>query len=218
METTLVKNWYNETNGQKIVGALIKNGFDAIYLSNKDEVIEFIMRHVQAGTRVGFGGSMTIADMGIQNKVAEVRGVVLDHGQEGLSTEEMVAIAREEMLSDVYLCSSNAITLDGMLVNVDAMGNRIASMTFGPKKVIVVVSVDKICKDEAAAFERLKTIAAPMNNKRLERPGLINPCLKTGTCINCQSKSRLCRIYSVMKRKPIMTDITVVLVGEKVGF
>lgn len=218
METTLVKNWYNETNGQKVVDALIKNGFDAISLSNKDEAIEFIMGHVQAGTRVGFGGSMTIADMGIQNKVAEVRGVVLDHGQEGLSPEEMVAVAREEMLSDVYLCSSNAITLDGMLVNVDAMGNRIASMTFGPKKVIVVVSVDKICKDEAAAFERLKTIAAPMNNKRLERPGQINPCLKTGTCINCQSKSRLCRIYSVMKRKPIMTDITVVLVGGKVGF
>lgn len=217
METNLVENWYNETNGKRVVDALIKNDFNAIYLSTKSEVIEFIMKYVQEGTKVGFGGSMTIADLGIQNKVEAVHGIVFDHGR-ARSPEETVVIAREEILSDLYLCSSNAVTLDGILVNVDGVGNRIAAMTFGPKKVIVVVSVNKICKDEAAAFERLKNVAAPMNNKRLEKPSSTNPCLKTGTCMDCHSKTRICRVYSVMRRKPMMTDMTVIIMGEGSGF
>lgn len=217
MEANLVKDWHNQTNGKRVVEALIKNDFDAMYLSTKEEVTKFIMKHVQAGTKVGFGGSMTIADMGIQEKVEAVGGIVFDHGR-ARSPEETVAIAREEMLSDLYLCSSNAITSDGILVNVDGVGNRVAAMTFGPKKVIVVVSTDKICKDEAAAFERLKTIAAPMNNKRLEKPDKTNPCLKTGACMDCHSKTRICRVYSVMRRKPMMTDITIVVIGESCGY
>ena len=173
------------------------------------------MDHVKPETKVGFGGSMTINGMGIQDKVKAVGGKVLDHGAPGLTMEEVLATAKAEMLSDLYLCSSNAITLDGMLVNIDAMGNRVGAISFGPQKVIVVVSVDKICKDEKAAFERLEGIAAPMNNKRIGTP---NPCTKTGTCMNCQAKSRLCKVYSVIKRKPLAADITVVVVGERAGF
>jgi len=175
------------------------------------------MKHVKSESTVGFGGSMTIKNMGIQNKVKAIGGKVLDHG-EAQSSEEMLAIAEEEMLSDLYLCSSNSITLDGMLVNVDGIGNRVATMSFGPKKVIIVVSVDKVCKDEAAAFERLKAIASPMNNKRLEKPEYENPYLKTGVCVDCHSKNRICRVYSIMKRKPMLTDITVVIIRESCGF
>lgn len=209
-----VKNWHKETIGQKVVVALTKNFFDAMYLSTTKEASDFIMKHVKPESRVGFGGSMTIKNMGIQDKVRAAGGKVLDHWQ-GVTLEEIVAIAKEEMLSDLYLCSSNAITLDGLLVNVDGMGNRVAAMSFGPKKVIIVVSVDKVCKDEAAAFERLKTVASPMNNKRLGRS---NPCTITGVCVNCQSKTRICRLYSVMRKKPIMTDITVLVVGDSCGF
>ncbi|AEG59753.1 lactate utilization protein [Desulforamulus ruminis] len=210
-----VKKWHNAALGQKIVETLIKNEFDAVYLSTVKEAADFIMKHVQPESTVGFGGSMTIRNMGIQDKVKAVGGKVLDHGAPGLSREEVVAVARKEMLSDLYLCSSNAITLDGALVNIDGMGNRIAAMNFGPKKVIVVVSVDKVCKDEAAAFDRLETIAAPMNNKRLETS---NPCIKTGICADCQGKTRICRMYSVTRKKPMATDITVVVVGESCGF
>ena len=210
-----VKKWHNAALGQKIVETLIKNEFDAVYLSPVKEAADFIMKHVQPESTVGFGGSMTIRNMGIQDKVKAVGGKVLDHGAPGLSREEVVAVARKEMLSDLYLCSSNAITLDGALVNIDGMGNRIAAMNFGPKKVIVVVSVDKVCKDEAAAFDRLETIAAPMNNKRLETS---NPCIKTGICADCQGKTRICRMYSVTRKKPMATDITVVVVGESCGF
>jgi hypothetical protein len=210
-----IKDWHNETIGKKVVDALQKNEFDAVYFATAEEAATFIMDHVKPETKVGFGGSMTINSMGIQDRVKAVGGKVLDHGTPGLAIEEIIAIAKEEMLSDLYLCSSNAITLDGMLVNIDGMGNRVGAMSFGPKKVIIVVSIDKICKDEKAAFERLEGIAAPMNNKRLGTP---NPCTRTGTCVNCQTKTRICKVYSVMKKKPMMTDITVVVIGESAGF
>ncbi len=212
-----VMEWHQETVGKKVVDALIKNDFDAVYVSTEEEAADIIMKHVSPESTVGFGGSMTVKNMGIQDKVRAVGAKVLDHG-EAQSREQVIAIAKEEMFSDLYLCSSNAVTLDGALVNVDAMGNRVAALSFGPKKVIIVVSVDKVCKDEAAAFERLKTHAAPMNNKRLERPEISNPCLKTGVCVNCQSKTRLCRVYSVMRRNPSAVDITVIVVGSKCGF
>jgi len=210
-----VKNWHKETVGQKVVNALIKNDFDAIYLSDTQEASDFIMKHVKSGIKVGFGGSMTINNMGIQDKVKAFGGKVIDHGAVGLTREEILSAAREELLCDLFLCSSNAITLDGVLVNIDNTGNRVGAMSFGPKKVIIVVSVDKICKDEAAAFERLETIAAPMNNKRLNRP---NPCTTTGVCVDCQTKTRICRLYSVMRKKPAMTDISVVVVGSRCGY
>ncbi len=212
-----VKSWHQEAIGKRVVDALIKNDFDAIYVATEKEATDIIMKHVSPESSVGFGGSMTIKNMGIQDKVQAVGAKVLDHG-EVQNRDEMIAVAKEEMMSDLYLCSSNAVTLDGALVNVDMMGNRVAAMSFGPKKVIVVVSVDKVCSDEAAAFERLKTAAAPLNNKRLERPNLSNPCTKTGVCVNCRSKTRLCRVYSVMRRKPFVTDMTVIIVGNSCGF
>ncbi len=210
-----IQNWHKESIGKKVVDALIKNEFDALYVSTAKEAATFIMDHVKPKTKVGFGGSMTISNMGIQDKVKAAGAIVLDHGTPDLTFEERVTIAKEELLSDLYLCSSNAITLDGTLVNIDGMGNRVSAMSFGPKKVIVVVSTDKIGKDEKAAFARLEGIASPMNNKRLDTQ---NPCTKTGVCVNCQTKTRICRVYSVIKKKPLATDITVVIVGESAGY
>ncbi len=210
-----VKAWHNETNGKKVVDALIKNEFDARYVFTTAEAADFIMSFVEPGTKVGFGGSMTINGMGIQGQVEKAGGIVLDHGVPGLSREERVAIARQEMLSDLYLCSSNAITLDGRLVNIDGMGNRVSAMSFGPKKVIVAISVDKICKDEQDAFLRIERIAAPMNNQRI---GMPNPCTKTGTCLQCQTNTRICRVYSVLRKKPMASDLTVVIIGESAGY
>jgi hypothetical protein len=209
-----VQSWHNETIGKRVVEALIKNDFDAVYVPTAVEASNLIMKHVGPGTTVGFGGSMTIKDMGIQDKVRAAGGKVFDHG-EAKSPEEVLETARKEILSDLYLCSSNAVTLDGILVNVDGMGNRVAAMSFGPKKVIIAIGINKICKDEAAAFERLKTFASPMNNKRLERP---NPCVETGVCANCRLESRICRLYSVMRKKPSRTDITVIIIGENCGY
>lgn len=213
MET--VKQWHQAAVGQRVVAALQKNDFDARYVATLAEAADFIMAQVSPGMKVGFGGSMTIKDMGIQDKVQAAGGTVLDHGTPGLTREERVAVAREELLSDLYLCSSNAVTLDGRLVNIDGMGNRVSALSFGPEKVIVVLGINKVCQDEAAAFERLETIASPMNNKRLDIP---NPCTKTGVCMDCQGPTRICRVYSVIRRKPVATDMTVLIVGENGGY
>jgi len=210
-----IHDWHNETIGLRAVEVLKKNGFSALYCKSGDQASEFIMNNVHKGDRVGFGGSMTIKKLGIQEKVKSIGGFILDHGVPNLSPKERMETMRAELLCDVFLCSSNAVTLDGELVNIDGAGNRIAAMSFGPKKVIVVVGVNKICKNEASAFERIEQIAAPMNSKRLEMP---NPCTKTGVCCDCKLDTRICRIYSVIKRKPMSTDITVVVIGEDFGF
>lgn len=210
-----IHNLHNETIGLKVVEALKKNAFSAVYFKTGAQASEFIMDNVHNGDKVGFGGSMTVIKLGIQEKVAELGGIVLDHGDPTLSDDEKMETMRGQLLSDVFICSSNAVTLDGELVNVDGVGNRVAAMSFGPKKVIVVVGVNKICKNEASAFERLQQVAAPKNNMRLNMP---NPCTKTGVCMDCKTDTRICRIYSVIKRKPVRTDIIVVVIGEDFGF
>ena len=210
-----IDSWHNEIIGSRVVEALKKNGFSAVYFQRGGEATEFIMDNVHKGDRVGFGGSMTVKKLGIQEKVMSKGGFVLDHGDSTLSPEDKMETMRGELLSDVFLCSSNAVTLEGELVNIDGAGNRVAAMSFGPKKVIIVVGVNKICKNEASAFERIEQIAAPKNCKRLNMP---NPCTKTGVCNDCKTDTRICRIYSVIKRKPMRTDITVVVIGENFGY
>jgi len=176
--------------------------------------LNFIMYHINTGTIVGIGGSVTIQSLGLRQNILEKGGTIIDHSL-GINKEDTFRLMREELTSDLYLCSTNAITLDGHLYNVDGAGNRIAAMTFGPHKVIIVVGINKIVIDEAAALQRIKLIAAPLNNKRLN---LNNPCVVSGVCTECNSKSRICRAYSVIKRKPLRSDISIIIVGENLGY
>lgn len=210
-----VQQWHKDTLGKRVVQALKKNEFDAIYFSTREEAAAEVLKYIMPGITIGVGGSVTIGDLGIPQKAEAMGAKVLNHHKAGLSLEEKVEIRRQQLLSDVFLCSSNAITLEGYLVNVDRSGNRVAAMTFGPKKVVVVAGTNKICQDERAAYERIRRIAAPANNKRLDTN---NPCATSGVCCDCQGKTRLCRIYSVLKRKPMDNDITVILVGEDLGY
>lgn len=210
-----VNKYHNEVLGKSVVDALKKNFFEAFYFEKNEEAVQHILDNIDSGTKVAFGGSMTIKAMGIKEKAIEKGAIILDHGDPALQGDEKLKVMREELLSDLFLSSSNAVTLNGELVNIDGAGNRVAAMTFGPKKVIIVVGINKICKDENSAFERLETIACPKNNVRLKRP---NPCTKTGVCMNCKLDTRICRIYSVLKRKPSLSDITVLVVGENLGY
>ncbi|ABO49447.1 protein of unknown function DUF1121 [Desulforamulus reducens MI-1] len=211
-----VHQWHKDTNGEKVVQALKKNQFNAVYFPNKEEAEKYILDFISPGAQVGFGGSMTLTEgMGLVEKVKMKGAEALVHGTPQLSAEEKLEIMRKQQICDVFLASTNAVTLDGFLVNIDGVGNRVAAMTFGPKKVIIVIGTNKICKDVDAAFNRLETIVAPKNNKRLNYE---NPCTVNGSCVNCQTSTRVCRIYSVMKRKPMLSDMTVVVIGEDLGY
>ena len=210
-----VSQWHNDTLGQNVVEALKKNSFDAMYFANREEAVKQVLSYILPGSIVGIGGSMTLNELNIPELAQSQGAQVLNHNLPNLSDEEKMEIRRKQLLSDVFLCSTNALTLDGYLVNVDGIGNRIAAMTFGPKKVIIVVGINKICKDVNSALERIQLIAAPNNNKRLNLP---NPCTSTGTCSDCSSKNRICRIYSIIKSKPMLTDVTIIVVGDNLGY
>ena len=122
---------------------------------------------------------------------------------------------REGMTADFMIASTNAITLDGKLVNLDGMGNRVAAMTFGPRKVILMVGMNKVSPDLESAMARVKHYASPVNNIRL---GLKNPCVETGLCSDCKSPTRICNMWSIIEGHMIEKRIHVKLIGEYMGY
>ena len=212
---TRVQVWHNEALGTDVCAALRKNGFEAHYVATGAEALELIARSVKPGMTVGFGGSMSLKDMGAPERVRALGAEVLDHDAPGINQEQELELRRAQLTCDLFLSSSNAVTLDGEIVNVDGTGNRVAALAFGPKKTIVVVGSNKIVRNLNEARDRIETTASPMNNKRLERP---NPCVKAGTCQDCQGKTRICRVYQVLRRRPLHSDFTVIVVGEPLGY
>jgi len=199
--------WHNEKVLLKTVKALEDNFY---------QLIEHVLKHFEEGMVVGIGGSITIRELGLIEKLKE-KGTInlLDHWKEGLTPQDISEIRIQQMISDLFLTSANAITEKGEIVNIDGIGNRVNAMTYGPKKVIVIAGINKIVPDINAAIERIKRIAAPMNAKRLNLP---LPCAETGYCHDCKSEKRICRILSVLMKKPGLTDIHVYLVNEKLGY
>ncbi len=212
---TAVEQWHNETLGKKTCEALKKNGFDARYAANGAEALQAVAGFVRPGMTVGFGGSMTLTSIGAQDKARELGAEVLDHNAPGLDAQRKLEVRRAQLTCDLFVSSSNAVTLEGDIVNVDGAGNRVAALTFGPKKTVVVVGANKIVRDLDEALARLETHASPMNNKRLNQP---NPCVKTGQCEDCQGDSRICRVYQILRRRPSLSDFTVIVVGERLGY
>jgi hypothetical protein len=210
-----VELWRAKTLGQAACEALKRNFFDAVYVDSAADALSWISKLIKPGMTVGFGGSMTIRAIGGQEKAKELGATILDHNAPGLSAEEKLSILRSQLTCDLFLSSSNAVTLEGEILNVDGTGNRAAALTFGPKKTVVVVGVNKLVRDLDEAFDRVEGRAAPMNNKRLEKP---NPCVKAGTCQDCQGSTRICNAYLILRKKPGMSDFSVIVVGEELGY
>lgn len=201
--------------GREVVENLKKNNFDAHYFAERSEAIKYILSLIPEKATVGCGGSVTLKELGISALAKEKGAQILDHNEPGLTPEEKLKIRRQQLTCQVFLTSTNAITLDGTLVNMDAVGNRIGAMTFGPEKVIIVAGINKICNDLTSAMERIRLVASPKNNMRLQ---IKNPCTVKGHCMDCQGKSRICNSLSIMYKKPSATDIAVVLIGETLGY
>jgi len=210
-----VDQWHYETLGKAACEALKKNGFDAVYVATGAEALERVAALIKPGMKVGFGGSMTVKAIGVDAKAKELGAVILDHNAPGLDADRKMEILRAQLTCDLFISGSNAVTLDGDLVNVDRNGNRVGALSFGPRKTVVVAGANKVVRDIDEALARIETTASPKNNKRL---GMPNPCVKTGTCEDCRGEARICRIYQILRRKPGMSDFTVIVVGESLGF
>jgi len=209
------KVWHNDTIGTKTVAALVKNNFQATYCPTRQEAVEQILALIPIEGTVGIGGSWTVGELGVLDKLAARGNTMFNHNLPDLSGETKLELRRKQLTCDVFLTGTNAVTMDGRLVNTDGIGNRVAAMIFGPQKVVIVVGVNKIVKDIAEAEKRIQLYAAPINNKRLNTP---NPCVKTGECMDCQGPTRICNVTTIMNKRPVLTDIHVVVVGEDLGF
>jgi LUD domain len=211
---TEYQRWYEELQVERTLKALRKNNFDAQFVPKAADAVAAIFKMIPDGMKVGVGGSVTLNQIGFFEEAARHPVTLLNPSAQELSPEAFIQARREILLADVFLCSSNAVTEDGKLYNIDGTGNRVGAMTFGPKKVILVCGVNKIVKNIEDAHKRAQEWAAPMNARRL---ALKTPCAETGICVDCASPQRICNIYVAMAKKPSRTDITVLLVGEPLG-
>jgi L-lactate utilization protein LutB len=212
------REWHEKIKIDNTLDALEKNGFNVKYYPTSKDALEGLLEMIPNGSTVGIGGSVTLREMGLIDAL-ETRDLnIANHwkaNREGASQEEIMEIRRTHINSDVFLTSTNAITESGELVNIDGTGQRVAAMIFGPKKVIIVTGVNKITGDLEEGLWRASNIAAPMNARRLHPK---TPCAETGECDDCLAPGRICNITTILHRKPSKTDITIVLVGEKLGY
>lgn len=210
-------DWFIEDKTKRTVEALKKNGFDSFHVPTKTAALERLLQLIPEGSKVGIAGSMTIRQIGLDDALRNRGDQVDDIWAKKYKMEEHLAIRKRHFDADVFLTSSNAITEDGKLINIDGLGNRVAAMVFGPKKVIIVAGINKIVKTVDDGIRRVRDISAPMNVKRL---GGRTPCTEKGCCdLNeCQPPDRHCHILTIIEKKPMKTDTTVVLVGENLGY
>ncbi len=209
------KEWWIEERAKKTIEKLQAHQFKAIYVKTKAEAVEEIWKQITPKQKIGIGGSLTIRELGILDQL-EAKGCLLhNHWQPGLSNEESLLVRKAQMVSDVFLSSVNAITLNGELVNIDGVGNRVNSLSFGPGKIILVAGYNKIVDDVQEGIKRIKEVVAPLNAKRLN---LDLPCAKLGKCVDCNSPNRICCILVVHERKPLISNVLVIIVGEELGF
>jgi len=210
-----IKEWWIEEKAKKAIEKLVAHEFKAIYVKTKEEAVQEVWKHVTPKQRVGVGGSLTIRGLGILEKLEAQGCTIYDHWKPGLSKENILEIRKSQMTSDLFLSSTNAITLNGELVNIDGKGNRVNSINFGPGKVILIAGYNKIVEDVQEGIKRIKNVSAPLNARRLN---IDVPCAKVGKCVDCNSPNRICRVIVIHERKPFLTDILIILVGEELGF
>ena len=207
-----------ETRNQKLAERLIKNlnrrHIEAFYCKTGAEAVNKVQDLIPDGSSVTWGGTMTVRDLGIPDALRN-RGTleVLDRDQVE-TAEEKQAMYLRAFSTDVYLTSANAISEDGVIVNIDGNGNRVAAITWGPKKVIFVIGLNKVAQTVEAALSRARGTASPINAARFD---IKTPCQTDGVCHNCNSPESICNFVHFLRNSPKGRHV-VVLVGENLGY
>lgn len=209
------RRWLDRKTAERCVHNLKRNGFDAVVAATPEAGCREVLGMISDLETFGIGGSETIREIGLVEELHGMGKTIHDHWQQGLSPEEIQGVRLAQGRCDCFLCSANAISVQGEIVNVDGIGNRVAAMTYGPRKVVIVAGVNKIAPDLDQALRRVRLVAGPMRAKSL---GMDTPCAETGVCADCRSPQRICRITTILHRRPMLTDIAVVLIGTPLGY
>lgn len=194
---------------EKTYDSLKKNNFHVEYVEKAEDVADIILRLIPEDASLEMAGSISVDQIGVKK-------LLIERGNKGLvpDKEEFDPFAINKTRRDVLLVSTNAVTLDGKLVNVDGMGNRVTGMVYGPTQTILVVGRNKIVKDVDEALDRVQNVIAPYHAKNM---GIPTPCAKTGKCEDCNSPARICNITTIISKKPPGIDFTIILVNEDLG-
>ena len=208
------KELRNERLAARMIKQLQRRHMEAFYCPTATEAVEKVSSLIADGSSVTWGGSMTIRDMGIPDALRQ-RGTLNVLDRDLVETpEEKAEMYLRAFSADVYLSSANAISEDGMIVNIDGNGNRVAAITWGPKQVIFIIGVNKIAQTVEAALTRARSTASPINAARFE---IQTPCQVDGVCHNCNSADSICNYVHFLRNSP-RGKHKVILVGENWGY
>ena len=198
----------------KIIAAMKTRQMECIYFENRKDMLEYLKAVIPAKATAAWGGSMTLKDSGVIDLLRGGLCKIIDRDA-AKTPEEAHKCMNQAFNADCYFLSANAITMDGKLVNIDGNGNRVAALIYGPKDVYVIAGMNKVVKDEDAAMDRIKNMAAPMNAMRLTTGA---PCTKTGNCMHCKGSGTICCHTVVTRYSRHPGRIKVLLVGEELGY
>ena len=209
MNQNIVKR--NELLAQKVIKGLASRNMTGYYAAGKEDALKIALSLIPEGNKVTMGGAMSAHEIGLVKALKE--------GSYNFIDRDEVPDKRAAMLAaydaDVFLTSVNAMTEDGILVNIDGNANRVSAIAQGPKKVVAVVGMNKVCKDLDGAMKRARNVAAPINAQRF---GLSTPCASTGSCMDCKSPDTICCQFLITRYSRHAGRIHVILINDTLGF
>lgn len=213
MDKSLLQSY--EAKLETLKNRLENKNFKVSIVDNSEELISLIKNTIKDNDKVSLGGSKTLEETGLFQELYKMNINLVDRYKQGISKDERDDLLREAFTSDYFITSTNAISMNGNLYNIDGTGNRVAAMCFGPKNVLVICGLNKICDDEESAKSRVQNTAAIANAIRLNKD---TPCVKLGYCINCNVADRICDSFVKIEKSHVKERIHIIFVKEYLGY
>ena len=209
MNENIIKR--NDLLAQKVIKGLASRNMTGYYAHDKEEALKIALSLIQEGSTVTMGGAMSAHEIGLVGELKKGNYDFIDRD----ACEDKRAAMLAAYDADVFLSSANAMTEDGIIVNIDGNSNRVSAIAQGPRKVLFIVGMNKICSDVDSAIKRARNVAATTNAQRF---GIDTPCAKTGSCMNCKSPDTICCQFLITRFSRHPGRIEVVLVNDNLGF
>ena len=209
-----VREMRNEVLGNRVVKALESRNMEAYYVKTKEAALAKALELIPEGSSISWGGTMSAQEIGLTDALHKGNYDVYDREQVE-TREEKEKIAHQALNCDFFIGSTNALSEDGVLVNVDGNANRVAAFAYGPKNVLLIVGMNKVVKTEVDAMSRARNEAAPINAQRF---GVNTPCVKNGSCFNCKSPQCICCQILITRFSKVPKRTKIILVDENLGF
>ena len=207
-----------EIANQNLANTMIKNmakkNLEGYYCATSAEAVEKALSLMPEGASVTWGGSMTLTECGLMDALRTANYEIIDRDT-AKTPEEARVMYSKQVMADYFLMSTNAITIDGELVNIDGRSNRVSCLCWGPQNVIIIAGMNKVAPDVESAIKRVRNMAAPANCVRLNKN---TPCAQTGKCGDCYSQESICSQVLITRRSSTPNRIKVILVGEELGY